>query len=376
MRLAIVGLVIALGFIGFLLLPASTDLEAPVYELLESASDPDFDTVLGPKDFNFPTDHGPHFDFQTEWWYYTGNLKAHNGDRFGYQLTIFRRGLEPGETQRESNFAANQIYFGHLAITDVAEGEHAALERFERGSPGSAGATGDPYNVYLDDWTIESLDATGSLVRLRASEGDIGLDLVLSATTPIVAHGESGYSPKGEQAGNATFYLSFTDMQTEGTLRVGERLIEVDGSSWFDHEWGTSALGPEATGWDWFGLQLEDGRELMLFHIRTSDGGIERVSGGTLVEANGDSRWLTADEFDIVPITTWTSAVTGTTYPSGWEIAIPAEGLALVVEPLVADQEMRLNLEYWEGAVSVTGSVSGQGYVELTGYSGSMRGLF
>ena len=376
MRFAVVGLVIVLGLIGFLLLPTATDSEIPIYELQGSATDPDFETVLGPQEFSFPQDHGPHLGYQTEWWYYTGNLDAENGERFGYQLTIFRRGLAPGDTQRESNFATNQFYFGHLALTDIGEGEHVALERFERGSPGSAGAAGDPYNVYLGNWTIESLDNTGSQVRLRASEGDIGLDLLLSATKPIVAHGESGYSSKGEEPGNATFYLSFTDMETEGTLRFGERVVNVDGSSWFDHEWGTSALGPEATGWDWFGLQLEDGRELMLFHIRTSDGGIERVSGGTLVETNGESRWLTADEFEIVPITTWTSSVTGTTYPSGWEIVIPAEGLELIVKPLVEDQEMRLNLEYWEGAVSVMGSVNGHGYVELTGYSGSMRGLF
>jgi predicted secreted hydrolase len=376
MRFAVIGLVIVLGLIGFLLLPTATDREIPIYKLQASATYPDFETVLEPQEFSFPQDHGPHLDYQTEWWYYTGNLEAENGERFGYQLTIFRRGLAPGDTNRESNFATNQIYFGHLALTDVGEAEHIALERFERGSPGSAGAAGNPYNVYLGNWTIESLDRTGSNVRLRASGDDIGLDLVLSATKPIVAHGESGYSPKGEEPGNATFYLSFTDMQTEGTLQVGERVVDVGGSSWFDHEWGTSALSPEATGWDWFGLQLDDGRELMLFHIRTSDGGIERVSGGTLVEANGESRWLTADEFNIVPITTWTSSVTGTLYPSGWEIAIPAEGLELIVEPLIEDQEMKLNLEYWEGAVSVMGSVSGHGYVELTGYSGSMRGLF
>jgi predicted secreted hydrolase len=165
-------------------------------------------------------------------------------------------------------------------------------------------------------------------------------------------------------------------MMTEGTLTVGDREFNVQGSSWFDHEWGTSALGPEATGWDWFGLQLEDGRELMLFHIRTSDGGIAQTSGGTLVEADGTHRWLNADEFTIEPITTWTSSITDTTYPSGWKISIPEEGLELVVEPLVKDQEMRLNLEYWEGAVQVSGTVNGQGYVELTGYSGSMQGLF
>jgi predicted secreted hydrolase len=376
MRIAVIGLVVAVGLIGFLLLPTTTDPGIITYELLEAASYPEFKTVQGPQEFIFPRDHGPHLDYQTEWWYYTGNLEAESGERFGYQLTIFRRGLAPGETQRESKFATNQIYFGHFAITNIGEGEHVALEQFERGSAGLAGATGDPFAVTLGDWIVRSLDDSGSQVRLSASEGGVGFDLELTATKPIVEHGEQGFSLKGEAAGNASYYLSFTDMQTQGSLKVDDRVFQVSGSSWYDHEWGTSFLGPEVTGWDWYGLQLEDGRELMLYHFRNQDGGIERVSGGTLVEASGESRWLTADEFDIEPITTWTSSLTGTTYPSGWEISIPDEGLELIVEPWIKDQEMRLSLEYWEGAVRVSGTVTGRGYVELTGYSGSMQALF
>lgn len=376
MRFAVASLVIVLALIGFILLPTAADPEVPVFQLLESATDPGFETVQEPREFSFPQDHGPHLEYQTEWWYYTGNLEAEGGERFGYQLTIFRRGLAPGETERESTFATNQIYFGHIALTDIGKGEHVALERFERGSAGLAGATGDPFSVSLGDWTVRSLNDTGSQIRLSAREPGLGFDLTLTATKPIVEHGEQGFSLKGEAEGNASYYLSFTDMQTQGRLEVGDRAFEVSGSSWFDHEWGTNSLGSEAIGWDWFGLQLEDGRELMLYRFRTSDGGIERVSGGTLVKANGESRWLTADDFDIVPITTWTSSDTGTTYPSGWEISIPDEGLELMVEPWVKDQEMRLTLEYWEGAVRVSGTVDGQGYVELTGYSGSMQGLF
>ena len=374
MRVAIVSLVLATALVGYFLLPTPTDSQSATYELLGATGPPGFKRAREPQEFSFPQDHGPHLDYQTEWWYYTGNLVSEGGDRFGYQLTIFRRGLTPGDTQRESDFATNQIYFGHLALTDIGEGEHVALEKFERGSAGLAGATGDPFSVHLGGWNIESLDDTGSQVRLRASEAGIGLDLTLAATKPIVAHGERGYTLKGETDG--AYYLSFTNMETQGSLEIGDRIIAVRGSTWFDHEWATGALGPEATGWDWFGLQLEDGRELMLFHIRTKDGGIEKVSGGTLVEPNGESRWLTADEFEILPITTWTSDTTGTTYPSGWQIAIPAEGLELVVEPWIKDQEMRLNIEYWEGAVKVRGTVNGQGYVELTGYSGSIQGLY
>lgn len=221
MRIAIVGLVIALAFGGYFLLPTPSDPEIPTYQLLQSPGSPEFETVQAPREFSFPRDHGPHLDYRTEWWYYTGNLVAQGGERFGYQLTIFRRGLTPGGTRRESDFATNQIYFGHLALTNVDEGEHVALERFERGSAGLAGASGDPFAVYLGDWSIQSLDETGTQVRLSASDAAFGLDLTLAATKPIVAHGEQGYSIKGGAEGNASYYLSFTDMQTQGSLQIG-----------------------------------------------------------------------------------------------------------------------------------------------------------
>ena len=375
-RSTLVLMLAGIGIATFLLArgtPPQVD-EPLSLRLQEAAGSPPFEAALEPLEFESPRDHGPHFEFQTEWWYYTGNLQAENGDRFGYQLTIFRRGLSPGLAQRESSLGTNQIYFAHLALTDLSAGEHRAFERFSRGSDGLAGATGDPYRIHLEDWSVEALDRTASLVRLRAGEADIGFDLRLVAGQPLVPKGPGGLSGKGSVPGNASYYFSFTELRTEGTLRVRGRELKVHGSSWFDHEWGTTALAAGAVGWDWFGLQLDDGRELMLYQIRQEQGVL--LGGGTLVTQAGAPVWLSEADFQIQALGTWKSEVSGSEYPSGWRIDIPSAGLALEVQPLIADQEMRLGIVYWEGAVRVSGNVSGRGYVELTGYVTSLQGLF
>jgi predicted secreted hydrolase len=170
-------------------------------------------------------------------------------------------------------------------------------------------------------------------------------------------------------------------MTTKGTLSVGRRTVNVNGESWFDHEWSTSVLGPDAVGWDWFSLQLSDGRELMLYLVRLNDGGVEAVSGGTLVERDGSLRPVKLSDFSLEPSgATWTSPVSQAVYPIGWRLRVPAAGLDLTVEPFFPAQEMQLSFTYWEGAVRVSGvsggqPVTGQGYVELTGYLGSMQGV-
>jgi predicted secreted hydrolase len=189
-----------------------------------------------------------------------------------------------------------------------------------------------------------------------------------------VAHGDRGLSPKSDEPGNASYYVGYTRMTARG--RIGAD--EVSGEAWFDHEWSTSALGSRAVGWDWFSLQLLDGRELMSFRIRREDGSAEPVSGGTLVERDGRTRRLSRDDVGIRVLRRWTSPRTGATYPSLWRVSVPSEGLDLRVVPRLEDQEMRTSFAYWEGAVEVldAGAPIGQGYVELTGYSGSMRDVF
>ncbi len=340
-----------------------------------------FARALAPVDFTFPRDHGPHFDFQTEWWYYTGNLQAAGGERFGYQLTFFRRGLTPGAPADPTSLTTNQIYFAHFAISDVANATHRGVERFSRGAGGLAGASGEPFRVWLEDWSTEALNADGSAVRLTARDPDLKLDLTLRAVKPIVAHGERGLSAKSTEPGNASYYLSFTRMTTEGTLSLAGRTVNVNGESWFDHEWSTSVLGPNAVGWDWFSLQLSDGRELMLYLVRLNDGGVEAVSGGTLVERDGSPTPVKLGQFSIEPSgSTWPSPITQAVYPLGWRVRVPSAAIELTVEPFFPAQEMQLSFNYWEGAVRVSGfsngrPVTGQGYVELTGYGGSLQGV-
>jgi predicted secreted hydrolase len=200
------------------------------------------------------------------------------------------------------------------------------------------------------------------------------------AVKPIVAHGQAGLSAKSDQPGNASYYLSFTRMQAEGTVRARGQEFRVTGQSWFDHEWSTSVLGPEAVGWDWFSLQLSDGRELMVYLLRRRDGGVEPVSGGTFVDVDGSAAAFDASAVSVAALSQWTSPVTGVTYPSGWRVRMPDFDLDLTVEPWLPAQEMQLFFSYWEGAVTVRGlsagqAVTGDGYVELTGYADSMQGV-
>lgn len=342
-----------------------------------------FERALSPLNFVFPLDHGPHDSFQTEWWYYTGNLADAQGRRFGYQLTFFRRALLPEEQMpaRTSNLASGQVYFAHFAVTDAAADSHEYAERFSRGAGGLAGASGDPYRVFLEDWSAIALDDTGDHVRLTARQGSIAIALELRSAKPIVAHGDGGLSAKSDAAGNASYYYSFTRLETRGTINTASGTFGVAGSSWMDHEWSTSALGPNAQGWDWYSLQLDNQREIMMFQVRNSDGSLDAVSGGTLVNADGSTQSFTRDQVQVEVLERWRSPDNGAEYPIRWRVRLPDYDLDLEVVSIVKDQQVRVSVEYWEGAVSIRGTdagapISGVGYIELTGYSGSLNGKF
>ena len=324
--------------------------------------------------FAFPVDHGPHPDFQTEWWYYTGNLDAADGRHFGYQLTFFRRAISPTDTTRDSDWGTRQIYFAHFAITDVKNNDHWAVERYSRGAAGLAGASGAPYHVWLEDWDASSLNTDGSRVQLRAEDNRHALALTLDAAKPLVLHGDQGLSQKSSGAGNASYYYSFTRLATEGSLTLNGEKIAVTGNTWMDHEFSTTVLGENAVGWDWFSIQLSDKREVMFFQIREKDGTIEPLSGGTLVEPNGQSPALARAQMNIQVLDKWTSPKSGGTYPASWTVTIPSANIQLTLKPYIADQEMHISIVYWEGAVNVSGTsngagVKGNGYVEMTGYA-------
>lgn len=349
------------------LLGASRDAGLPG---TDGGTEPGYERAFTPRPFEFPRDHGAHPDFRSEWWYFTGNLEGAFGRRFGYQWVIFRQSLAPHAECRESAWATHQAYMAHFALTDIANGRFHAHERFARGAAGLAGADAEPLRVWLEDWSVE--EEPGGRWRLRAGADDVRIDLVLAPSKPPVPNGERGLSRKSTTAGNASYYYSIPRLHTAGTVHIGEQPYTVNGFSWLDREWGTSALAADQQGWDWFALQLSDGSDLMLYRLRRTDGSVDPFSSGTYIAPDGESSSLSASAFELEVLDHWTSP-RGPRYPSRWRLRVPAQGIALEIHPVLADQELDLSVRYWEGAVDVTGNrggepVRGRGYVELVGY--------
>lgn len=332
-----------------------------------------FERALRPRPFRFPQDHGSHPGFRTEWWYYTGNLEAADGRHFGFELTFFRLALTATPVRSGSAWAAEQAWMAHFAITDTARDEFHAEERFARGALGLAGAQTDRVRVWVEGWEALFGGPDGAEIRLRAAASEASLDLLLRAAKPPVTHGVDGLDAKGPEPGNASYYYSFSRLDAEGTVAVGGETVAVRGLAWMDREWGTSALSPGVVGWDWFALQLDDGRDLMWYRLRSVDGTTNPFSGGSLIDAAGVREPLGAADAALAALGTWRSASTGVTYPVRWRLTVPRAGLELEVEPVLESQEMALSVRYWEGAVRVTGTaggrpISGRGYLELAGY--------
>jgi predicted secreted hydrolase len=341
---------------------------------LRAANDQGYTRALEPRDFRFPADHGPHPEFRTEWWYYTGNLETAEGRRFGFQLTFFRSALAPEMPARESAWATRQAWLAHFTLTDVQSGKFRSFERWSRGALGLAGAQGEPFRVSLKDWKAEAVRGQAPPMHLAASEDGVGIDLVLQQGKPPVLQGERGLSRKSAEPGNASYYYSLTRMPASGTVRLGNESFTVTGLAWMDREWSTSSLGKDQVGWDWFSLQLSDGWDVMLYRLRKKDGTPDRASSGTLIGLFGETRPLSLADFAIEDVGEWRSPRSSARYPEHWRLKIPSEDLDLKVRPLLADQELDVSFRYWEGAVGIEGThrgrpVQGRGYVELTGYT-------
>ncbi|MEP6800556.1 MAG: lipocalin-like domain-containing protein [Acidobacteriota bacterium] len=309
----------------------------------------------------FPRDHGSHPAAAIEWWYYTGNLSDPAGHPFGFQLTFFRVG----------DFA-----LAHGAWTDGARRAFEFQEKAHLILPGIAEFAEGRLEVSNEDWSASARD---EVHRLRLRWEKRAVDLVLTAAKPPVLQGQKGFSRKGPGENEYSHYVSIPLLEVSGTLVEGGRRSALSGTAWFDHEWGPGALPAGAAGWDWFALQLDDRSELMLYRIRTKEGGATPFSSGVFVPPSGDPVPLRWDEVRFRATGEWRSPRSKGVYPSGWDIALPRLSLALRVEPLVADQELvtgrSTGVTYWEGACRVTGQrggkpLTGKGYAELTGYSG------
>ena len=334
--------------------------------------------------YAFPRDHASHPDYKIEWWYYTGNVKAKDGRRFGYQVTFFRVGIDAAPSN-PSKWAVRDLFMTHVAISDPSGRRYRYAEKLTRGGPGLAGAATDKYHVWNDDWvaTLAGAGDPGSGIRhlLKAKSSQASIDLTLDEGKSPAIHGIGGISQKGALAGNASHYYSLTRMPTRGSISVDGERFEVTGDSWMDHEFGTSFLEPGQRGWDWLSIQLSDGRELMLYQLRRDDGSRDPRSSGTLVGADGKAKHLDVSAFTLTPGRTTFKSKNGAVYPTEWSIVIPAEKLDLKVTTPLNDQELSLErstgVAYWEGAVDVSGTatgkaVAGAGYLEMTGYFGSL----
>jgi len=256
-------------------------------------------------------------------------------------------------------------------VSDGRRQRFHAEERFARGGAGLAGAQADPFRVWLEDWSMRSTGSGTFPVRLQAYTDEARIDLTVRPEKPLVLQGNRGLSQKGPGAGNASYYYSFTRLATDGTLVIDGDSLPVSGTSWMDREWSTSALGPSQEGWDWFALQLDDGRDVMYYQLRNDDGTTSRFSKGTLVQPDGTAQRLSQTEVSLDVLDTWTTPDGTHTYPIEWQLEIPSENIDLHVVPLFRNQELDVFVRYWEGAVRVEGSATGRGYVELTGYGES-----
>jgi predicted secreted hydrolase len=348
-----------------------------------------------PRDWQFPRDHGAHPEYRTEWWYIVSNLRTKDGRRFGAQITFFRHGLSsrgrhvPYSGQQPSPWRADDVHFAHFAITDEQGNRHLHAERINRPAYGRAGASETSVDVRNADWHLrgeEAMQGTGDAdspfsASWHAAYGDFSATLRITAAKPLVFQGERGLSQKSADVGNASHYYSFTRLATTGEIRIGEETFAVEGWSWMDREFSTSALGADQRGWDWFAIQLDNNTEIMLYHMRRADGTYDPLSKGLFIHPDATTTVLSSADFEITALNTWRSPKTGGTYPSGWRVKIPSREIDITITPLIKNQELILpglgNLSYWEGACNVGGTVGGSAvtgaaYVELTGYAGDI----
>lgn len=370
-------------FLGFLLIALFAFIFGPNAISWAQTKD-DWKRVTAPRKWSFPRDFGAHPAYRTEWWYFTGNLKDSAGKRYGYQFTFFRQGIRSQLPTPSNAWDIRDIYLGHFAVTDVSGGKFRAADRLSRAGPGLAGASLEGMHVWLLNWSARM---KGSDILLEARDSDKELRLELTPRKPPVIHGQNGFSQKGPAPGQASYYVSLTDLKTRGSLKLPgfASPIEMQGVSWFDQEFGSNQLTPEQKGWDWFSLHLSDGRDLMIYLLRLKNGSVEPASSGTLVAADGSSRHLKLSDFSVTVLGRWKSPRSKGEYPSRWRIQVPSARIDLTVDPLLADQELHTEgstgITYWEGAIAGKGISAGlevtcEGYAELTGYAGALGGIF
>lgn len=310
--------------------------------------------------FSFPSDHGPHNDFRIEWWYVTANLKGADGHDYGVQWTLFRSALAPGE---KPGWDSPQIWMAHAAVT--SKDHHYVGEKFARGGIGQAGVTVSPFAAWIDDWTMKANSTTAeefSNISLTARGSNFGYALSLQAKGPLVLQGENGYSVKSA-TGQASYYYSQPFYTVNGTLHLPEGDIAVTGNAWADREWSSQPLAADQKGWDWFSLHFDDGAKLMGYHLRGKD---SDYTVATWIGADGTTQLLKPGALKLTPLKN--ASVAGRNIPVEWRVQLPEKGLDIVTQPLNNQSWMAVAFAYWEGPIRFSGSQTGVGYLEMTGY--------
>ncbi|GAB4402579.1 MAG: lipocalin-like domain-containing protein [Rhodoferax sp.] len=341
--------------------------------------------ALQPRPLRFPADFGSHPDTAIEWWYLTGDLQG-AGQRWGFQVTFFRSRVPQAQALR-SNLAARQLIFAHVAITDVASGRLHHDQRVARSAGASvadrAWARPDDTDVRIDHWTLRR-QADGRY-QTHIDTPELALELTLQPTQPLLLQGEAGWSRKGPQPTQASFYYSQPQLRVGGALRLGARKVPIQGRGWLDHEWSQSLLDPQAVGWDWLGMNLDDGAALTAFQLRTAQGQALWAGGSWRAHADAPVQALGAQQVRMKPLAHWTSAATGTRYPVAWALEIALDGAAQAprsyrVQAVTNAQELdsrnSTGAIYWEGLSTLStpsGQPLGSGYLELTGYASPLR---
>jgi predicted secreted hydrolase len=341
----------------------------------------DYETALPGYHFQFPRDDFSHPNYQTEWWYYTGNLTSSNGHRFGFELTFFRQGVS--RQADASPWYVHDLYMAHFALSDLSGSHYYHAERINRAGPGIAGIDAAQQLVWNGNWRAH---LGQSSQQLRAVTESFAVDLSLTSATPVIIQGRDGLSQKAAGVGHASHYFSLPRLLTSGSIQLDGATYHVAGTSWMDHEFFTGSMAPDESGWDWVGLQFDNHTELMLYRMRHKDGSVDPFSSGSFVDAVGRSTFLTAGDFSMIPAgDLWTSPQTYGRYPLRWQISIPKLGLQFTLTTPLPSQELtsRFGPSYWEGAVSIAGRQSsapnptplhGTGYLEMTGYAPGTAG--
>ena len=332
--------------------------------------------ALPAKTLAFPRDRGAHPDFRTEWWYITGQATAQTGSparEFGFQLTFFRSRIASTQGMT-SKFAAKQLLFAHAAITDVAGNKLHHDQRIARSGFDVASASETDTALKLRDW---SLTANGNQYTARLPATDFGLNLQFTETQAVLLQGKNGLSRKGPDEQQASYYYSQPQLATRGTLQIKNQSFDVLGTAWLDHEWSQELLHPSATGWDWIGMNLQDGSALTAFRLRDKDGGAV-WDGGSFRSAQGVLQVFSQGEVVFKPIRFWKSPLSGTTYPVTWEVRTPADVYTVkaVIDNQELDSRQSTGSIYWEGLSdlwSSNGKRVGRGYLEMTGYAAPLK---